>query len=138
MKFPNSDALTSLVEDELERGVRLIKAVEKIADDPQKVELNMQFFPLKVDKDDEGNGKVFIPLGTKDQPAGISTTKYKYALVFDEDFILIFSIDVIKSYIKSNFKSLVWSMDKWYEVMGFEIGLRGLISHEAEVRKGAG
>jgi hypothetical protein len=134
MKFPNSEALTAMIEDELERGVSLIKLAEKIADDPQKITLNMAFFPLKVEQTEDGSPIIFIPLGTREKPEGISSTDCKYALVFDNEDILVFNIDVIKGFIKANYKTLEWSKDKWFDKMGFYIGLRKLVEHEKNQR----
>ena len=130
MKFPNSDALTAMIEDELEKGIYLIHLVEKIADDPQKVKLNMLFFPLKIVANEDGAPTIFIPLGTSKNPDGISTTECKYAMVFDKDVALVFHIDILKGFVKANYKQLEWTMDKWYEKMGFVINLRALTEYE--------
>ena len=133
MNFPNRDAILALVLDELEAGVTLIHLWEKVAEQATEVKLHMIFLPMKVELVDN-HPYVFIPIGTKDKPAGIANTECKYALIFDEDNILVFHIDVLKAFIKRHRENLKWELDEYYEAMGFKISLRKLIGFEKESR----
>jgi hypothetical protein len=134
MNFPNRDAILALVEDELEKGVNLIHLWQKVADEAKEVRLSMIFLPMKVHLKDENTPYIFVPTGTGKKPAGVSNTECKYALVFDQDNTLVFSIDILKDFIRKHKSELSWTMDEYYEVMGFDVNLRKLIGFEKEQR----
>jgi hypothetical protein len=117
-------------------GKRLTKALDWVKPvdwdnwNMNKITLGIEFFPISY------NGKTkiaFIPTGSKDKPAGISTLTDDFILFFDPEKVgspFYYHIDDIKLYMSDNFDKISASqkIDRDFNHLGYEIDLRDFIA----------
>lgn len=117
----------------------IIKRIRKVFDyiapfkfadwSAKKITLAIEFYPVPYNSDKIA----FIPTGSKDMPAGISTISDVYLLFFDEEQVnspFVYHIDVVKDYMKENLDKISerQNMDEGFNHIGYEIDLSDLIS----------
>ena len=115
---------------------RLVKALEWVKPidwnnwNMNKITLGIEFFPISYD----GETKVaFIPTGSKDKPAGISTLTDVYILFYDPEKVglpFYYHIDDIKVYMSENFEKISKNqgIDREYSHIGYNINFEDCIS----------
>lgn len=102
--------LDNLVSKKLAKLNEIMKKVEKIDPDPQSVTVGIKFYPIRINEQNE----CFVPFGTKDEPAGLTTTDADYILFMYPDGELGYvEVEIIKAFIKEHYKELKKDIDPY-------------------------
>jgi len=130
MNLTDRNPVLTYIENKMDSAISLMRKGMKLAEEPKAITICLNFFPLVVKTDDDGEPYMFVPVGTKDAPAGISNTKAPFTMVIENDNVLIFRTDVVKSYMKEFYKKLEKGITEDYKVMGIKVGLPQLMQFE--------
>lgn len=110
--------------------IKNVKSLLGEALDPKKWEfmratVEVRFMIVEIfDRD------AFVPIGTKEKPAGLSLTTDDYVLFAkDREPMFVITAEALKSYIKENAKNLKQSINDRYDTVGFTVGVRELFEY---------
>jgi hypothetical protein len=95
---------------------------------PNKMPLVIEFNPIPYRID---TAEAFIITGSKDKPAGVSTLKDDFVLFFDpkrKGTSVYCHADVLKDYIRANFKDLKQGNSDHYQHIGYFINMKDFTS----------
>ena len=107
----------------LSNAVKHLDALE-----PELNEVTLKFFCLEVNKDEDGDDSIFVPVGTKSRPKGMRVTPLNYCVTHEienpDHKPLIISKDDLQSFIKEHKGTDVLTENVgWqdFETMGYYI-----------------
>lgn len=109
------------VEDVAEKAVSILfktlSVFEKFDPAVGAMEISLKIFPLKVDE----QYMVFVPVGTKDNPTGISITDAHYVLLFkSQDEYKFVEVGEFKKQLAAVWVSSEKRIDEEYKYMGVQ------------------
>jgi hypothetical protein len=109
------------VEDVAEKAVSILlktlSVFEKFDPSVGSMEVSLKIFPIKVDE----KYMVFVPVGTRDKPTGISNTDAQYVLLFkSQDEYKFIEINDFKKSLAAVWVSSEKRIDEDYKYMGVQ------------------
>ena len=114
------------VEIRLAKGISYLKSFDLNNWKANSTVITIEFFPIMYEL---ATGECFIPTGSKDMPAGISTLKDDYILFYPKEkkgASFYCELNSIKEYLRHNHTKLKQEMDDDYKTLGYRIKIRDI------------